>query len=58
MTKVCCDHCGKQLDSKKDWYVDTELITLKTCYNIDLCGECVDKLESIIKDFLCVEIEK
>lgn len=56
MTKVYCDHCGKQLDSKKDWYIDIELNTLKKFYTIDLCEECVDKLESIIKDFLCAEI--
>ena len=58
MTKVCCDHCGKLIDSKKDWYVGVELNTLKNFYNIDLCEECADKLESIIKDFLCVEVEE
>lgn len=52
MTKVCCDHCGKQLNSKKDWYMNAELETFKESYFIDLCEECVDKLESIIKDFL------
>lgn len=35
-----CDSC----DTK--WSYETSLLTCKVCYNLDLCGDCLDKLRA------------
>ena len=49
--RVCyntCDHCGKQLDEMND-YAD---YGLNNFTEVDLCKDCLNELETIIKNFL------
>lgn len=45
-----CDHCGKEIDTMKD-YLDTEIIVCYSWCDVDLCGDCYDKLKHIVKQF-------
>ena len=44
MTKVMCDHCGKVLDHLNDYY-DFELELINGFRSVDLCKDCMNKLE-------------
>lgn len=49
-TKIYCDHCGKELDTMKD-FCDVEF-DLYTCYlSVDLCVECHNELKQMVKQF-------
>lgn len=49
VTKDYCDHCGKELNAIHD-YIDQEvgLVGFETA---DLCNECLEELDKIIKAF-------
>ena len=47
--KDYCDHCGKELDYMKD-YGETEIVA-KTAFSADLCVECIEELENIVRKF-------
>ena len=40
---LCCDHCGKKLDSMKD-YTDYDIEFDELGYAVDLCSKCKDEL--------------
>ena len=47
--KVYCDHCGKVLDEMHD-YPEQEVGLIR--YELaDLCKECLEKLDEIIRAF-------
>lgn len=48
-TKIYCDHCGKVLNEMHD-YPEQE-IGLMGYETADLCNECLEKLDKIIKAF-------
>ena len=48
-TTTYCDHCGKELDTMKD-YVDVEL-DLYEIIEADLCADCIEQLKKMAKDF-------
>jgi len=50
-TKIYCDHCGKELDEKHD-YINTAVL------DCDLCRDCMDKLEEIIRKFIHKEKDR
>ena len=54
-TKICCDHCGKELDPMRD-YDETEITMYHKWQTVDLCCECFNDLWDIIYDF-CTEQE-
>lgn len=43
-----CDHCGKCLDSMKDY----EDYNLSEFLRVDLCADCLKEFEKIINKFL------
>ena len=49
-TKIYCDHCGKELDEMHD-YTGMEFndVAVLDC---DLCKECIDKLDKLIRKFV------
>ena len=47
--KIYCDHCGKVLDEMHD-YADCEF-TDTDYMRVDLCQECFNELDKIIKDY-------
>lgn len=47
--KMYCDHCGKVLNEMLD-YPDTE-IEAKGWFKCDLCKNCMEELEQIVKGF-------
>lgn len=50
-----CDSCGKDFsyeEYKKEFYDNCEIDIPTTCFTVDLCKDCVNKLESVVKDFL------
>lgn len=49
-TKVYCDHCDKELDIMKD-YIETEINLYCSYFNTDLCSDCYDELNKIVKEF-------
>ena len=49
MTKIFCDHCGKELDELHD-YTDYEIEFEGDIYLCDLCTEC--------KEAICKEIDE
>ena len=51
MTKVThyCDHCGKELDTIKD-YLCCE-VDIYERIQMDICAGCLEKLTNMIKDF-------
>lgn len=53
-TKIYCDHCGKELDTKTD-YDDIEVEMNHKWQKIDLCEECFERLWSIIDTFCSYE---
>ena len=55
--KICCDHCGKELDSVRDW-VEDEIIIADVHIERDLCSDCVGDLIKIIEDFCAVTVSK
>lgn len=59
MTKtiICCDHCGKEIDTMKDYW-DTEIIVHTSWCNVDLCEECYEKLKNIVEQFCFCNKEK
>lgn len=50
VSKVFCDHCGMVLDEMHD-YVDLHIEICHKEHNVDLCDECFEKLDKIIKGF-------
>lgn len=48
--KVYCDHCGKELDEMHD-YADAEIDTAVGLIKIDLCSDCLYKLDQVVKKF-------
>lgn len=48
--KIYCDHCGKELDTMKD-FNDTQIEMAHKWATVDLCAECLDKLYNLICDF-------
>jgi hypothetical protein len=50
ITKVYCDHCGKILDNMSD-YIDLSFEVCHKSHNVDLCTECFEKLDYVIKEF-------
>lgn len=54
-TKIYCDHCGKELDEMHD-YTGMEFndVAVLDC---DLCKECMDKLDKLIREFVHQEKE-
>lgn len=51
-TKTYCDHCGIELSLQYD-YCDEKIETLNKHFNVDLCVDCVEKLNALVKDFIC-----
>lgn len=45
-----CDHCGKEIDTMKDYW-DTEIIVCYSWCDVDLCEDCYNKLKEIVKQF-------
>ena len=50
-TKIYCDHCGAELNQMKD-YTNYDMDTVKDFVNCDLCEDCVEALDKMIKKFL------
>lgn len=50
-TKVYCDHCGMELSTQHDYY-ESEVQTPNKYFEVDLCRDCVEQLNTIILDFL------
>lgn len=49
MKNYTCDHCGKKLDTYKD-YIDDTLDIWNTIYYTDLCEECRNKLAQLVDE--------
>lgn len=46
ITKKYCDHCGKEIDPRKDYDdLDVEFMSVR----VDLCKDCYSRF----KDFVC-----
>lgn len=50
-TKTYCDHCGMELSTVHAYY-DSEVETPNKYFEVDLCRDCVEHLNTIIRDFL------
>ena len=50
-TKTYCDHCGKQLDSMKDYCEIIVSIPGKDVY-CDLCASCLDNLSDVVREYV------
>ena len=50
-TKIYCDHCGKELDEMKD-YTDMEIDSIKHFVKGDLCKDCVEIFDKMVREFL------
>lgn len=50
VNKIYCDHCGKELDTRKD-YDDIEIEMNHKWQRVDICEDCFEQLWSIIDDF-------
>ena len=48
--KIYCDHCGKELDTMKD-FDDTQIEMAHKWTTVDLCSECGDELWEVIDKF-------
>ena len=49
-TKIHCDHCGKELDTMRDF--DNLTIEMNHKWLVtDLCSECLDKLYASVREF-------
>lgn len=49
-TKIHCDHCGKELDTMRDF--DDLTIEMNHKWLLtDLCAECLDKLYASVREF-------
>lgn len=48
-TKTYCDHCGKELNAMHD-YFDLQVEALHY-FSADLCSDCLEKLEDLMKNF-------
>lgn len=48
--KIYCDHCGKELDTMKD-YNDTLVEIAYHWFNTDLCSDCLEELYDTICKF-------
>ena len=46
-----CDHCGKEMDDFNN-YVDMEIDTYIDSFRADLCKECAEKLDEMVKKFI------
>ncbi|MBQ7913761.1 MAG: hypothetical protein IJ308_08515 [Clostridia bacterium] len=55
MTKIICDHCGKELDRMKD-YDDISIETMNSFYDTDLCADCrnelSERMDKMVKEFI------
>ena len=50
VTKIYCDHCGKEIDGMHDWIQDEIMIANERIVR-DLCADCGGDLIKIIEDF-------
>ena len=48
--KIYCDHCGKELDTMKD-FNDTQIDMAHKWCVVDLCSECLDELYDMVTEF-------
>ena len=48
--KIYCDHCGKELDTMRD-FDDMQIEIAHKWTTTDLCVECLDKLYEIVRVF-------
>lgn len=53
-TKTYCDRCGIELSLQYD-YCDGEIETPNKYFNVDLCVDCVEKLNILVKSFICTK---
>ena len=52
--KIYCDHCGKELDTMRDF--DYTQIDIAHKWAVaDLCAECLDELYDIICNFCAIK---
>lgn len=49
--QVACDHCGKPLDTMKD-YDDLDIVMNHVTIKADLCDACFKGLNKYIKDYV------
>lgn len=54
LTKICCDHCGKELDEMRD-FDNTQIDMAHKWTTADLCAECLDELYALICNFCDTE---
>ena len=50
VTKIYCDHCGKELNEMVDWVGDEIMIANDRIVR-DLCSDCAGDLVKIVEDF-------
>lgn len=48
--KIYCDHCGKELDTMRD-FDDLQIEMAHKWITADLCVECLDELYKITREF-------
>lgn len=46
-----CDHCHAELVNADD-YIKYSLYLFDEYYEVDLCGDCANKLRNMVLDFL------
>ena len=51
VTKIYCDHCGKELNPMNDYCDLTIEISVRPGIDIDLCEDCLDNLYRNIVNF-------
>jgi hypothetical protein len=51
MTKIYCDHCGKEINGFND-YTEYEFVFENHSYPCDLCKECKESIEKEIDERL------
>ncbi len=47
MTKIFCDHCGKEINGFNE-YTEYEIEFERHCYPCDLCKECLEAIDAEI----------
>ena len=50
ITKTYCDHCGKVLDNIVD-YIDLDIDICCSTHTVDLCKDCLIKLDEKLAEF-------
>ncbi len=55
MTKIVCDHCGRELNSMKD-YDGISIETMDSIFDTDLCADCrhelSERMDKLVKVFI------